>query len=187
MSTDEFMIIGHNGGHLEEGLRSLPIVWCRSTDEVCVFNAGENNRNWYRRKMLDEDFAGRWAPIAELPLPVECMRDRVQCYVIQVYGAMCVQMADGRIVTLPSLKIWRVRRVSCDGGYIGKVWGESFCLNKDAAEAKLSEMLSTENALEEARGRTFAMYKPATVDGIVGWCSWQYGMMLTIDSFEVQP
>jgi hypothetical protein len=48
-------------------------------------------------------------------------------------------------------------------------------------------MLSTENAMEEARGRTFAMYKPATVNGIVGWCSWQYGMMLTIDSFEVQP
>lgn len=186
MSTDEYMIIGHNGGHLAEGLRSLPIVWRRYDDQVCVFNAGKNNRSWYFRKELAEDFAGRWAPIAELPLPVECMRDNVQCYVIQVHGSMCVQMADGRIVTMPPLKVWRLRELSCDGGRIGRTWSESFFTNKDKADERLAAMVAEKNTQEKSRGRDFAMYMSRVVDGTVGWCSWQYGIMIAIDSFEVE-
>ena len=83
------------------------------------------------------------------------------------------------------LTIWRLRAVDIDGGRLGRVWNEQFFLAEEKAVEQLHHEVEQRNAAESTRGREHAMYKPCTVENVAGFCSWQYGIMYTVDSVEV--
>lgn len=81
--------------------------------------------------------------------------------------------------------IWRVKIVACDGNQLGKVWQEWFFNSKELAEIFLKDKIKTENNEELKRNRNFALYKKDLVEGISGYCNWQYGTMLLLDEIKI--
>lgn len=83
------------------------------------------------------------------------------------------------------LTIWRLRAVDIDGGALGRAWREWFFLTEERANEQLQLEVELRNAAEGVRGREHAMYRPCTVENVAGFCSWQYGIMYTVDSVKV--
>ena len=83
------------------------------------------------------------------------------------------------------MTLWRCKRLSCDGGRLGKVWQEWFFLSEGEAKNKLYQEVSDRNTVELDRGSK-CRWKPDTVEGVEGYCNWQYGSMLICDRVEVE-
>jgi hypothetical protein len=81
--------------------------------------------------------------------------------------------------------IWRVRHMNCDGGMLGRVWQEWFMRTEEEANVGMLHEVTTRNATELRRDRAYARYAAATVEGLQGYASWQYGTMFAVDSITV--
>lgn len=102
---------------------------------------------------------------------------------------------------MTKIVLWRVSKVSCDGGRIGNRWLEEFYQYEHIAKEKMLEKVDSSNSFELARTDSFIkfeiescrkagkpwsrLYKQDIVDDINGWCNWCYGMMIYVDYIEV--
>ena len=84
------------------------------------------------------------------------------------------------------MTVHRVRVIDVDGNNIGKTWNEWFFSEKKDAELYLKNKVNQCNENETARGRVTVQYLPDTVDGIQGYCCWQYGTMICYDYITVK-
>lgn len=79
--------------------------------------------------------------------------------------------------------IWRCRVVSCDGGRIGKVWSEKFFFLPESADAYTKEIIELSNK----KNPKYQYDKDQKeIDGIYGYCNWQFMVMVVVDSCEVR-
>lgn len=78
--------------------------------------------------------------------------------------------------------IWRIRKVSCDGGKLGKEWATEFFTDMNMAENRLMEWVAEHNNRNP-------QYKFKTeleeIDGVRGFCNWQFGIMLAIENVKL--
>lgn len=80
------------------------------------------------------------------------------------------------------MKIYRVRVISCDGGKPGREWQVFLFLNLVDASRKLHELIDE----SDKRNPKYPFEKtPENLDKISGYCNWQFGTMITLDSLEV--
>lgn len=99
-------------------------------------------------------------------------------------------------------KIWRVRCVSIEGGdAIGRTWGEWFYVDEAVARCYLDTTVKQLNDRELSRTEEFCLrerewaaengrpwgrlFVRDCVDGVHGWCNWQYGTMYVLDEIIV--
>jgi hypothetical protein len=110
-------------------------------------------------------------------------------------------MSDSENLTEPMV-IWRVKRVSCDGGQIGSCCAEWFFLDEAVARKFYLAEVESKNKVESERQDTFIiqererceqegkrwwrMYSEDIVEGILGYCCWAYGSMYILDSVSVE-
>lgn len=89
---------------------------------------------------------------------------------------------DTQSVSPPRMTIWRVRLISCDGGQPGREWKAKFFRHKKDAKNCLFKEIA-----ESDRRNPKYLFKTTEemVDGVVGYCNWQFGGMLTMDAVEV--
>ena len=78
---------------------------------------------------------------------------------------------------------WRVRVISCDGGLPGRAWVERFFLRKDAADKRMLEIIEDSNIRNPKY--PYGAHEE-NLEGIVGYCNWQFGIMVTVDSIEIK-
>jgi hypothetical protein len=79
--------------------------------------------------------------------------------------------------------IWRVRRLSCDGGHIGRTWSEIFFTNPDKALTQLRNQISKS---DKQNPKYPYKTQPESVENVIGYCNWQFGTMIALDSIKVQ-
>lgn len=79
-----------------------------------------------------------------------------------------------------------VKRVSCDGGVIGKTWEAEYFLSFDLANDHLHAIVERSNQRERDLKRHHAQFKKDTVERIEGFCNWQYGIMLYLEKIEIR-
>jgi len=96
---------------------------------------------------------------------------------------MPIPMTSSQPQKTEPLVIWRVRSLSCDGGHIGKEWAAWFFQEKTAAESRLRQRIDSSN---QRNPKYPFNEKPVAIDGVVGFCNWQFGLMLTMDGVEVE-
>ena len=81
------------------------------------------------------------------------------------------------------MKIYRVRELSCDGGRIGRVWLEKFFMDPHAALKYLQDYIVD----SDRRNPKYPFKKePEEIDGVYGYCNWQFGTMISTDMVRVQ-
>ena len=80
-------------------------------------------------------------------------------------------------------QIWRVRRIDCDGRLPGRVWSSEYFADEQEAVQRLKELIAES---DERNPRYPFETQEEDIDGIRGYCNWQFGIMLTLDSAEVQ-
>lgn len=79
--------------------------------------------------------------------------------------------------------LYRVRSISCDGGVIGRTWNEDFFFNEEDANHRLRTLISeNDNRNPKYPFKTL----PEIIDGISGYCNWQFTTMLTVDKVEIK-
>lgn len=78
--------------------------------------------------------------------------------------------------------IWRVRYISCDGGRIGNESMEFF-FQKEMAEKRMQELIEQSN---KRNPKYLFETKTTSLDGVVGYCNWQFMNMLAVDSVKVK-
>lgn len=84
---------------------------------------------------------------------------------------------------LHGIVIWRVRQISCDGGQLGREWSAEFFLDECRASNHLKELL----AESDRRNPKYPFEKDQEeLDGVRGYCNWQFGIMLTMDAVEAR-
>lgn len=79
-------------------------------------------------------------------------------------------------------KIYRVRELSCDGGHLGKTWEETFFFDVEDAESHLKKLIKKSNEQNPQYP-----YVPQAIDGLRGFCNWQFGIMIALDYISVKP
>lgn len=87
------------------------------------------------------------------------------------------------------IKAYQVVVCSCDGGRIGETYGQHFFIKKAKAEAKMLKLVNDHNEKEQQRGKYYRgpgqLYKQDSVDGVSGWCCWQYGSMIYLKEIKI--
>jgi len=79
--------------------------------------------------------------------------------------------------------VWRVRTLSCDGGLPGREWSAEFFMDRRVAESRIRELI----AQSDERNPNYPFREQQEdLDGVVGFCNWQFGTMLTLDAVEVK-
>lgn len=80
------------------------------------------------------------------------------------------------------LLVWRVRTIDCDGGKLGHVWAETFFRAEESATNHLKKVIEEKNLKNPKYP-----YKADSevIDGVSGFCNWQFSTMVAMDSFEV--
>ena len=78
--------------------------------------------------------------------------------------------------------IWRVKTASCDGGRLGRVWGEHFYFTQEQAVNHMMRVIRESN---ERNPRYLFKTEPETIDGVTGYCNWQFGIMTAVNSVTV--
>jgi len=87
------------------------------------------------------------------------------------------------VAPLHPIVIWRVRRISCDGGQPGREWSSEFFLDEYKASNRLMELI----AESDSRNPKYPFKKDQEfVGGVRGYCNWQFGIMLTMDAVEAR-
>lgn len=81
-------------------------------------------------------------------------------------------------------KIYRVRTISCDGGRLGRTWAENFFFDRIDAEDYLKKLIRES---DERNPRYLYKSESENVDGLVGFCNWQFGIMIALDYISVKP
>lgn len=90
---------------------------------------------------------------------------------------------QGDTAPVDRLVIWRVRKISCDGGQPGREWLSEFFLDKGKASNRLMELI----AESDRRNPKYPFRSDhEELDGVRGYCNWQFGVMLTMDSVEAR-
>lgn len=80
------------------------------------------------------------------------------------------------------MTIYRVRKISCDGNRLGRVWSEEFFYVELVAANRLTELIiDSDKQNPKYPFSTTAV----SVEGVVGFCNWQFGIMVVKDSVEV--
>jgi hypothetical protein len=79
--------------------------------------------------------------------------------------------------------IWRVRRISCHGGQLGREWSSEFFLDECKASHRLMELVAESN---KRNPRYPFKTDQEELDGVRGYCNWQFGIMLTMDAVEAR-
>lgn len=79
--------------------------------------------------------------------------------------------------------IWRVRCLSCDGGHVGRVWSEKFFFDSPAAIECQQNLISTSN---DRNPKYLYKTEQESIDNVFGYCNWQFGTMIVLDSVKVQ-
>ena len=79
--------------------------------------------------------------------------------------------------------IWRVRTLSCDGGRIGRSWSEEFFTKEEDARERLADLVSES---DERNPRYPFKAELETIDSTEGFCNWQFGTMLAVDSVNAR-
>ncbi len=76
----------------------------------------------------------------------------------------------------------RVRTLDCDGRKIGKVWAEEFYGKLIDAEILQSKIIEK----SDSRNPKYPFEKDIEgIEGIYGYCNWQFGIMVTVDRFVI--
>ena len=82
----------------------------------------------------------------------------------------------------PVAVVWRVRTLSCSGGFPGREWSAEFFLDQDRAAERLQALIAqSDQANPDAPFRK----ELETLDGVSGYCNWRFGTMLAMDSVSV--
>jgi hypothetical protein len=79
-------------------------------------------------------------------------------------------------------KVWRVRKLSCDGNVVGREWSCELFTNADKANKRLNEIIA--NSDKRNPNHKFNT-KIEAVENVVGLCNWQFGLMVSIDEVIV--
>lgn len=74
--------------------------------------------------------------------------------------------------------IHRIRTINIDGNKLGKVWGEKFFMQKEEAEGYLTTEV-------DFRNWSGMRYIVDTVEGVIGYCDWMSGVMISYDSIKI--
>lgn len=81
------------------------------------------------------------------------------------------------------LILYRVRTISCDGGRQGKTWSEKFFFSLREAEDYQKKLLRE----SDERNPKYPFKKEVeNIDGIYGYCNWQFGTMIAVDKIFVK-
>lgn len=94
----------------------------------------------------------------------------------------CGAVIDISVMPLPGGLAWRVRRLSCDGGSIGKTFEEEHYATKELAEQRQRELIQ---ASDERNPKYKFCTEPVMIDRVTGFCNWQFGVMIAVDSVDV--
>lgn len=88
---------------------------------------------------------------------------------------------------------YQIIRCSCDGGRIGKVWDQEFYYDKDRAERFLAATVEKHNQRERLHAQqrhvsdlNWRLLTEAVVEGIQGYCSWCYGVMVYLAEIHIK-
>jgi hypothetical protein len=81
-----------------------------------------------------------------------------------------------------SFNIWRVRKVSFDGAQIGREWKSAFFLNEAKALDYMRQLIEESN---KSNPKYPFETEQEDLDGVRGYCNWQFGSMITMDSVRV--
>jgi len=84
---------------------------------------------------------------------------------------------------MKSIVIWRVRSLSCDGGSIGRTWSEIFFQDADEALAQLQNQIAKS---DKQNPKYPYKTQQESIDNVFGYCNWQFGNMMALDSVKVQ-
>jgi hypothetical protein len=82
-----------------------------------------------------------------------------------------------------TILLTRVRTLSCDGRRIGKTRNEEFFFDVDDAMDHQKKLIQDSD--EKNPAHTFKEEIEA-IDGIFGFCNWQFGIMIAVDRIEVK-
>jgi hypothetical protein len=81
-----------------------------------------------------------------------------------------------------SMVIWRVQKASCDGGRLGRVWGEYFYFTQEQA---VNHMMRAIRKRNESNPKYLFETEPETINGVTGYCNWQFSVMIAVNSVTV--
>ncbi len=77
---------------------------------------------------------------------------------------------------------WRVRKLSCDGGCIGREWSCELFELEYVAVNRFNEIIEESN---KRNPKHLFSKRMEVIDGVVGICNWQFGIMLSIDKVHI--
>lgn len=73
--------------------------------------------------------------------------------------------------------------VSCDGFQLGREWLSEFFLDERRASSRLMELI----AESDRKNPKYPFEKKQReIDGVRGYCNWQFGIMFTMDAVAVE-
>lgn len=78
--------------------------------------------------------------------------------------------------------LFRVRCLSCDGGHTGRVWSEKFFTDPDKALAQLQNQIAKS---DKQNPKYPYKVQQESIDNVFGYCNWQFGTMIAMDSVKV--
>lgn len=86
-------------------------------------------------------------------------------------------------MTTVSTTVFRLREISCDGAKPGCEHRSAYFFTKKLAEDTLHNWICQYNT----RNPKYKFNtKLETLDGVTGYCNWQFGIMITLDTVEVK-
>lgn len=81
------------------------------------------------------------------------------------------------------MTFYRMKVLGIDGGFIGKTVMERFFKTEEECQQCVKDAIQGYN---ETNPKYHFNTEPETVNKVTGYCNWQFGIMITSDTIEIE-